>query len=168
MKDRSYFRCAFDSPGSQISVSYFMKKSIPKLNAVKYTTHNSSSLDYTMVTNNSVVYIFFKLFITKIYSNIKKRGKLQRNLNRVCQHIWHLQGPVMDLALGGGGGGEEYHKNNNIADVELFLLKKNTEAVNFAFGRRHATLIDFPTRRISVLLKGKLSYSLAVLAQGTA
>lgn len=126
-----------------------------------------------MVTNNSVVYIFFffffRLFITKIYSNIKKRGKLQRNLNRVCQHIWHLQGPVMDLALGGGGGGvEEYHKNNNIADVELFLLEKNTEAVNFAFGRRHATLIDFPTRRISVLLKGRLSYSLAVLAQGTA
>lgn len=68
----------------------------------------------------------------------------------------------------GRGGREEYHKNNNIADVELPLLKKNTEAVNFAFGRRHATLIDFPTRCISALLKGKLSYSLAVSAQGTA
>lgn len=63
------------SPRKLDSVIYFMKKSIPKLNAVKYTTHNSSSLDYTMITNNSVVYIVCRLFITTIYRNINKGGE---------------------------------------------------------------------------------------------
>lgn len=149
-----------------------MKKSIPKLNAVKYTTHDSSSLDYTMVTNNSVVYIFFfffRLFITKIYSNIKKEGKTAKKFEKSLSAYLAPAGTSNGFGTWGrGGGGRRRNttKNNNIADVELLLLKKNTEAVNFAFGRRHATLIDFPTRRYFCSFEGKAELFLSCVSPG--
>lgn len=152
------------SQGSQISaVSRWWKSFFTKLKGGKYITHKFIFTNCNIVTNNSVIYIISRIFITR-FTTYKGGGELKRYSETVCQHIWHLHRPVMDLSL----WGEKQTRQNNIADVELFYLEgrreKHVTPVNFAL-QASCHLMGLPYEWTPILYRCLVRISLAICVQ---